>query len=475
MKKLFLLGALIFSLGFGASVASAQTDAVQNSCVKLTYDLSLNSTDSSTKGEVSKLQSFLKSTKYSGQEASGKFDDLTKVSVMIFQADNKITPVSGVVGEKTRAKIYEESCNPIVKPLTFLQMLFGNLQTGPISLEDLLAKYKGTKPVPTVPVPTTQPSIEIVAKSGTTLSTYYIVVEKGQKIEFYGKPANLSDVDYSENGFTAAWKSTNSVFDEKCLNKNNKKFNGNSVWRTTCKAVKTGDAEVYVEIYKDGETYTSNKINVVVEERSAHKKSKIKLDYAMSAGLEKNTISVDQTATIYGKNLADKNMSVHLKGKSVKHADTKLEVINVQAASADFIVPELASGEYELWIEQSGNKASNKLIVKVIKGDVSITTDFKFIFPTTNSKLIAGQTYIITWAGMEPGAETYNFFLDCEDPSCDAVLIGTAVAEKTPMLSWTVADNTKPRSDYFISYNAVGKNVRSYFVAPRGPSFTISR
>ena len=128
-----------------------------------------------------------------------------------------------------------------------------------------------------------------------------------------------------------------------------------------------------------------------------------------------------------------------------------------------------------MWIEQSSNKASNKLNVKVVDAQPKLSEDFKFTFPITNSKLFVGQTYVITWAGMEPGADTYNFFLDCEDPSCDAVLVGTAVAEKTPMLSWTVPDNTKPRSDYFISYNAVGKNVRSYFVAPRGPSFTISR
>jgi len=353
MKKLFLFGVLIFNLGVGASFVGAQTADVSATanvvaedtaiCLKLTYDLTSGSTDASTKGEVSKLQSFLKSAKYSNQPVTGKFDDLTKVSVMIFQGDSKITPISGIVGEKTRAKIYEESCNPTVKPLTFLQMLFGNIQTGPINLEELLAKSKGGKTITT-----SEPSIEIVAKSGTTLSTSYIVVEKGQKIEFYGKPANLSGLDYSKGGFTVAWKSTDSLFNEKCLNKNNKKFNGNSIWRTTCEAAKTGDTEVYVEIYKGGKTYTSNKINVVVEERSSHKKSKIELDYVMSTGLEKNTISMDQTATIYGKNLADKTMSVHLKGKSVKYAGTKLAVINAQAVSADFIVPELVSGEYEL-------------------------------------------------------------------------------------------------------------------------------
>ncbi|MEK7551874.1 MAG: peptidoglycan-binding domain-containing protein [Patescibacteria group bacterium] len=484
MKKLLLLGVLIFNLGIGASFVAAQTADVSatadvyadtDTCLKLTYDMKLGSTDASTKGEVSKLQSFLKSRNYSSAEPTGKFGDLTYVAVVIFQADNGIKPAEGVVGPQTRAKISEVSCNPKVKPLSFLQMLFGNIQTGPINLADLLARSKNIKPVPPIPAPTNQPSIEITASSGKVSSTSYIAVQKGDKVKFYGKPVNLSDSSYGKDGFTVAWKSSDPVFNEKCLK--DRKFNGNAVWVINCKTTEVGKSEVYAEIYKDGKTYTSNKINVLVENRKNYKKSKIELDYVQSFDkLSNNVLSADQTATIYGSKLDTPNISLHLKGKTAQYKDTKLEMKNVQSNSIEFMVPKVDTGEYELWIEQSNdNRASNKLNVRVINTGVKPSTDFKFIFPAVNSKLIVGKTYDIAWTGNEPGAETYNFFLDCENPSCDAVLIGTAVAEKTPILSWKVSDNTKPRGDYFVSYNAVGKNVRSYLVAPRGPSFTISR
>ena len=78
-------------------------------CVDLRYNLEVGSTDSTTNGEVTKLQTFLYPN-YLAVAPTGRFYGMTQKAVMKFQREYGITPVRGYVGAVTRAKIKELTC-----------------------------------------------------------------------------------------------------------------------------------------------------------------------------------------------------------------------------------------------------------------------------------------------------------------------------------------------------------------------------
>ncbi len=81
------------------------------SCLELTYNLKITDRDSFTKGEVSKLQNFLKLQGYLNENPTGYFGTATLGAVIKFQKANNISPAVGFVGSYTRAKIKEISCS----------------------------------------------------------------------------------------------------------------------------------------------------------------------------------------------------------------------------------------------------------------------------------------------------------------------------------------------------------------------------
>jgi len=123
MKKYLLATVIVFSIAiFGTAHASfselikwitSPTEISVGVCTRITKNLALNVTDSSSKGEVTKLKKFLVLRNYlpSGPTASTYtiFDEYTVEAVKIFQKDNKIQ-VTGAVGALTRAKIADISC-----------------------------------------------------------------------------------------------------------------------------------------------------------------------------------------------------------------------------------------------------------------------------------------------------------------------------------------------------------------------------
>ena len=98
----------------GAHIARAST-----SCTILTKDLSLGSTNSTSKYQVSALQNFLYSEGYSKTPATGRYGSLTVAAVKKFQAAHSLSAV-GKVGSLTRAAIEKMSCvatAPLTTPL----------------------------------------------------------------------------------------------------------------------------------------------------------------------------------------------------------------------------------------------------------------------------------------------------------------------------------------------------------------------
>ena len=107
------------------AVANEDTTLVDNSCVDLTYYMSISytkaqtasaytraqSTDAITEGQVSDLQAFLKDGGYMDQSVTttGRYGSMTTKAVKAFQAKYSLTQ-TGATGPLTRAKIKALSC-----------------------------------------------------------------------------------------------------------------------------------------------------------------------------------------------------------------------------------------------------------------------------------------------------------------------------------------------------------------------------
>ena len=103
MKKIILI---LLSLLFAFSLAGVDAQAA---CVTITHNLRFLSSDKTTGGDVSKLQTFLKNTGYLTAAPSGYFGGQTLTAVKKFQAKEGIN-ATGYVGPVTIGKIANKSC-----------------------------------------------------------------------------------------------------------------------------------------------------------------------------------------------------------------------------------------------------------------------------------------------------------------------------------------------------------------------------
>jgi hypothetical protein len=97
----------------GATPAGAVSGSA--SCADLAHEMRAGSLDVETKGEVTRLQAFLKARRYLESEPTGYFGPLTQAAVIAFQKKAKIEPANGVVGALTRTAIRRESCGGSAK------------------------------------------------------------------------------------------------------------------------------------------------------------------------------------------------------------------------------------------------------------------------------------------------------------------------------------------------------------------------
>ncbi len=101
MKKILFILTIILSFSFIS--VNAQ------SCYKYTSPMSVGSKDSTTNGEVSKLQAYLYDLGYLNVKPTGYFGELTKAAVIKYQQSRGIDPV-GSAGPITRLSLSNE-CN----------------------------------------------------------------------------------------------------------------------------------------------------------------------------------------------------------------------------------------------------------------------------------------------------------------------------------------------------------------------------
>ena len=103
---LVLFPVFSFSQTTGASALLGKV----SSCSVASVDLSFLSRDAQTNGAVSVLQTFLNKSGFLQASPTGYFGSMTKAAVVAFQKANDISPVSGFVGPKTRAKMQTLGC-----------------------------------------------------------------------------------------------------------------------------------------------------------------------------------------------------------------------------------------------------------------------------------------------------------------------------------------------------------------------------
>jgi|GEM_PF-4105890 len=106
-KTLFTFLALFVSVQVAEAQISLDGTEISK-CVDLRYNLTLRSTDTRTKKEISLLQNYL-SPNHFKQKSTGYFGSTTVRAVKAFQRDNGIR-VTGYVGSATRAKIKQLTC-----------------------------------------------------------------------------------------------------------------------------------------------------------------------------------------------------------------------------------------------------------------------------------------------------------------------------------------------------------------------------
>lgn len=81
------------------------TTPAYNTCPAISYNLVLGSSDYTTQGQVSRLQSFLRSRYGDARLTGGYYGQLTSYFVSRFQAEQGVYPATGGVGPLTRAAI----------------------------------------------------------------------------------------------------------------------------------------------------------------------------------------------------------------------------------------------------------------------------------------------------------------------------------------------------------------------------------
>lgn len=102
MKKIISICILV--------VICVYTPLASAACYNINFNAKFGTRDTSISNNVSVLQAFLREFRYLAPGPSGYFGPGTLAAVKSFQATNGISPVSGFVGQLTRAKIRTLSC-----------------------------------------------------------------------------------------------------------------------------------------------------------------------------------------------------------------------------------------------------------------------------------------------------------------------------------------------------------------------------
>lgn len=400
----------------GLSVPSKQSAVPQSSvsvssCVSLGHNLYLGLSDGETDSEVSKLQKFLTGTgDFIYPAITGYFGPATEQAVQKWQKQSGIvssgspdTTGYGVVGPLSRLKIKMSSC------------------------EDVLAKNIPPSTVP--PAPTYKPSINISASAGEKTSNDVLEISSGTEVIVSGIPQNLS------GNYSRAWF-FDSVLSNVCSNNNTY----DSKWWLSCKPTFTGASKVYVEIYKDGQTYRSNTLTVNVLD-SASKSVLLK-----ASPLSGNVpVKVNFTATLY-------NYPSCGNGYVWNFGDDTVENSSETCAGTAYIVPSRTISTSHFYANSGSYTASLSVGSEIKKSEIieiKTPSSIQVLSPNGFEVFYAGKSAAFTWRN--PSQAPVDLILK------NAVTPATyALAKNVP---WYSGD-TQPYS-WRAGYDINGANVPS--------------
>jgi peptidoglycan hydrolase-like protein with peptidoglycan-binding domain len=121
IEQTISIGLMITTL-LAAFFGFVVTASAQTPCTQLSYTMTLGSSDSTTAGDVSRLQQFLKSKGYFNGTITGYYGPVTKQAVEMWQNGENFYEATGAgtVGPRSRAEILE-SCNAATITQTFVK------------------------------------------------------------------------------------------------------------------------------------------------------------------------------------------------------------------------------------------------------------------------------------------------------------------------------------------------------------------
>ncbi len=149
MRQILFPLFLFISFGF---VFTPQALAATPACPQLTVNMSSGTSDALSRGEVSRLQDFLRERGFLASESTGYFRAMTKKAVIDFQASKNL-PAIGYVGPLTRKAILSSCADmPAATPAPAAQ--------APAPVPQQAAVLQAVAPAP-VPAPAAAPTLSL--------------------------------------------------------------------------------------------------------------------------------------------------------------------------------------------------------------------------------------------------------------------------------------------------------------------------
>jgi len=285
------------------------------------------------------------------------FDENTADYVVQFQARNGIRQ-TGYVGTATRARL-----NALYRCQTSQTTSTSNGNTG--------GDGAGTS--------APQPSITITGYSGGQSSNATLTVNQGGQFTILGNPTNLGGLDYYSD-YTRAFV-FDSIFNGSCSNNTASEER----WAATCTANTAGTGGYHVEIYRNGQTYRSNRITITV------------------------TPSLIGLTSVSGS--ASSNSSVVLTYRNLP-SDSYIQLINQTTGNVQYTLSSVSgsgsgaisavpAGTYFLRAKRSVSGSVDPVITEssaFIVGTSTSAPTITVISPNGGETWNRGQTYLVTWS-----------------------------------------------------------------------------
>ena len=384
--------------------------------------------------EVKALQTVLTKENFDvSKDKSGYFEEYTASAVVGFQQKYKsevLTPVglsygTGYVGASTRKKLNQlYGCGSQTVPVTTPT----NGSCGSSSGQTFSS-------TPTANLCSAGTSTEV--KYGVDGKERYswICVAPKMSADCYAYKQESTVVNGScgfLNGANLSAKPTNRL----CTTGSATTVTGSGPWYWTCAGSSGGTTE-------SCHANTAEKLSVDLKINGSDSPSSVPYNSVFSVSWS-STIAVDCAATSHYVPLTTGELWTNINDLGVSGTKT----LYARHGTVDYLVSPLILGIQ--CFDSAGNSVSDSVSLPVdpMEGLFEIT------FPTSGANLIQGETYNITWKGVDPGVTSHSVYLVGGSlTSSESLFLGTT-NPTTGLFSWIVPTELKAGSNFQIQLSA---------------------